>query len=176
MQTLVKGRLVRLAVLVPDDQFLVDRVSEVLGGAGYAVLARPQRRGSVVEATRSGSEHNVGAVVIHRGLIARALRANVSLRSESIELLPALAEAAASGHRTCATWETFEHCEAITAEERTILEHLAAGHPNTTIAEAVGLSPRQVQRQCENLYALLDAGDRAEAVALAARFATIASG
>ncbi|EFC79810.1 response regulator transcription factor [Parafrankia sp. EUN1f] len=51
----------------------------------------------------------------------------------------------------------------LTAREREILDHLAAGRSNSTIARSLALSPRTVANHVSNIFAKLQVADRTEA-------------
>ena len=63
---------------------------------------------------------------------------------------------------------------ALTARERAVLTHVAGGLANKQIAAALGISERTVKFHVASLFAKLDAGNRAEAVAHAAQLGIIA--
>jgi DNA-binding NarL/FixJ family response regulator len=63
---------------------------------------------------------------------------------------------------------------ALTARERAVLTHVAGGLANKQIAAALGISERTVKFHVAALFAKLDAGNRAEAVAHAAQLGIIA--
>lgn len=52
----------------------------------------------------------------------------------------------------------------LTAREREILEHVAAGRSNAQIASALFLSPKTVRNNVSNIFAKLHVADRAEAI------------
>jgi DNA-binding CsgD family transcriptional regulator len=55
----------------------------------------------------------------------------------------------------------------ISARERTVLEHLAAGRSNKEIARELGVSPNTVKTHLARLYDKLEASRRTEAIARA---------
>lgn len=55
----------------------------------------------------------------------------------------------------------------LAARELEVLQHLASGHRNRTIASAMGISENTVKFHVRNLFKKLDVGSRTEAVALA---------
>ena len=55
----------------------------------------------------------------------------------------------------------------LAAREFEVLQHLAAGHRNRTIASAMGISENTVKFHVRNLFKKLDVGSRTEAIALA---------
>ncbi|WOH19325.1 response regulator transcription factor [Paenarthrobacter sp. GOM3] len=55
----------------------------------------------------------------------------------------------------------------LAARELEVLQHLASGHRNRTIASAMGISENTVKFHVRNLFKKLDVGSRTEAIALA---------
>ena len=55
----------------------------------------------------------------------------------------------------------------LAARELEVLQHLAAGHRNRTIASTMGISENTVKFHVRNLFRKLDVGSRTEAIALA---------
>ncbi|MGO4433527.1 LuxR C-terminal-related transcriptional regulator [Paenarthrobacter sp. RAF9] len=55
----------------------------------------------------------------------------------------------------------------LAARELEVLQHLASGHRNRTIAAAMGISENTVKFHVRNLFKKLDVGSRTEAIALA---------
>ncbi|MCZ9885109.1 helix-turn-helix transcriptional regulator [Arthrobacter sp. B2a2-09] len=55
----------------------------------------------------------------------------------------------------------------LAARELEVLQHLAAGHRNRTIASTLGISENTVKFHVRNLFRKLDVGSRTEAIALA---------
>jgi DNA-binding NarL/FixJ family response regulator len=53
---------------------------------------------------------------------------------------------------------------ALSSREHDILELVAAGRPNTAIAEALALSEKTIRNNITNIFAKLDVSDRAEAI------------
>ena len=55
----------------------------------------------------------------------------------------------------------------LAARELEVLQHLAVGHRNRTIASTMGVSDNMVKFHVRNLFRKLNVGSRAEAIALA---------
>ncbi|BCY09644.1 response regulator transcription factor [Actinoplanes sp. L3-i22] len=62
-----------------------------------------------------------------------------------------------------------EEISGLTAREREILELVADGHSNATIAERLFLSPKTVRNHVSNIFAKLHVADRAQAMLRARR-------
>jgi DNA-binding NarL/FixJ family response regulator len=78
------------------------------------------------------------------------------------EFVPKLLEDAVRGASTSAKAE-------VTAREQEVLELVAAGLANRSIAEQLGISTRTAQKHVENLFKKFDVHDRTELVAQAFR-------
>jgi DNA-binding NarL/FixJ family response regulator len=57
----------------------------------------------------------------------------------------------------------------LTAREREVLDHIAAGRRNAAIAEELGISPKTVANHISSIFAKLAVVDRAEAIVMARR-------
>ena len=57
----------------------------------------------------------------------------------------------------------------LTSREREVLDHIATGEGNSTIAAALGLSPKTVGNHISSIFAKLAVGTRAEAIVVARR-------
>ncbi len=80
---------------------------------------------------------------------------------------PALARASAPAARLPAMRPVERRLAGLTRREVEVLRFLPRGLTNAQIAGALFVSPRTVQTHLTNLYAKLDVGGRAEAVAYA---------
>lgn len=73
--------------------------------------------------------------------------------------------------------ETERGAADLTERELTVLRMLAAGMRNRELAARLGISPRTVDRHCDNIYAKLGVGSRTEAVvrAISTKLLTVAN-
>lgn len=70
-------------------------------------------------------------------------------------------------------WESDLVAGSLSPREREVLDLLAAGGTNHSIADTLGISPETVQTHIRNLNAKLDVGSRLEAVAKAMRLGIV---
>lgn len=104
---------------------------------------------------------DAGAAEIHRALHA-AVDGAVTLSASLTARVPALIDPAPRIDRS-ATAQLH-----LTPGEEQVLQHLADGHTNQEIAEALHLAPKTVRNRLSTIYAKLDVVDRSQA-ALKAR-------
>ena len=125
-----------------------ERVGEVRGG---------QTRWSSWQA-RSAIEHTLETASGQRGEAATAadLAERHGMTAVGGRAAAVLAELGAVVHR---------HPLGLTDRERQVLELVADGHSNASIAEAMHISVKTVERHLSNTYVKLDVRNRAEATA-----------
>ena len=120
-------------------------------------------------------------VVLVGSPIARArLRAQMSDAVDVVAEHPTLASARASDVRTDAivlapgkAWDDVQPTEPLTGRELQVLELLAEGLPNKTIAARLGISDQTVKFHVAAITGKLGAANRTDAVRLAVRSGVI---
>ncbi|GEM_PF-7070329 len=166
-----------VTVWVADDVLWLNRVEEVLEAWGGPTNRRPEKECWRIELTVRGHvDRRVTAVVIHRSLMSKVVRAEVAVRPEMIDELPALLERAAAGIQAVPELRLLESLGVIDTTEARIVENLARGLGNDEMRHHLGLSSRQLQHRLRQVYRLLDAFDKNMAMALAGRLTPYGQG
>ncbi len=139
-------------------------LAERLPSCGVIILTAYDDHQSVVEAVRVGA----------RGYVLKTKDAEHLVRTIHLvaagnliidpELVAALAEQLAEGRK-----RERKLREALSAREVEVLQLLAFGHSNRSIAEKLFISPDTVKTHLEHIFQKLGAGDRTAAVATALR-------
>lgn len=152
--------------------------------ADHEALAPGSRAHEVWRRTALGPQRLATALVMHfvvgstiRGALVLGRRTRDRFSSDELAWLRsiaptlALADAAFCGLESTlgARLPVALACvdQRLTRRQREIVEHVALGHTNAQIAEALGLSPNTLRNHLAAIFATLDASNRADVVRLA---------
>jgi NarL family two-component system response regulator LiaR len=166
------GKALRLCQEVEPDVVLMDLVMPGMDGIEATRLIREQHPQIQVIALTSFPEEELVQAALEAGAIGYLLK-NVSAGSMAAAIRaahagqPTLAPEAAEAllHRTAAGAPKIGHD--LTAREREVLALMVRGMGNAEIAEQLVISESTAKFHVSNILSKLEAGSRAEAVAIA---------
>ena len=138
----------------PDYRMLFDRPWR-----GWAVITKEAEGQEIVGAVRAAA---AGLVAFERSLAALLVAGRTPHLAPQDSATPAQSSLQAPGHSSLSQ-------SALTSREREVLQLMAQGLPNKTIARRLSISQHTVKFHVASILAKLGAGSRTEAVTVGAR-------